>query len=174
MFLSLKILYTVWLFYNIAVCIYNFGASTPDMMGFEPGALHVQTGALFLNHTSALLCKAWLNSFPPCRHLLLPTSFSGWLSAPLYRPGRTEDILKTPPETMDHKEMRISPGISYWEKESAPSRGSLSPRKTFHTVLTTPDHLTGWDWSPDSDGSEVAGPHLGQDCFDVHSPWPSI
>lgn len=97
-FLSLKILYTVWLFYNIAVCIYNFGASTPDMMGFEPGALHSQTGALFLNHTSALLCKAWLNSFPPCRHLLLPTSFSGWLSAPLYRPGRTEDILKTPPD----------------------------------------------------------------------------
>lgn len=41
-------------------------------------------------------------------------------------------------ETMDLKEMEISPRISHWEKEKVAARGTLPPGKRLHTVLTTP------------------------------------
>lgn len=67
--------------------------------------------------------------------------------------------------------MRISAGVSYWEKEGKDGAraGTLFPGKRFHTVLissqtilgdeTEAQNIMGWWW---------AGPHLDQDCPDVH------
>lgn len=41
-------------------------------------------------------------------------------------------------ETMDLKEMEISPRISHWEKEKVAARGTLPPGKRLQAVLTTP------------------------------------
>lgn len=56
-------------------------------------------------------------------------------------------------KTMGPREMGISLGISRWKKEKEPAReGPCLPERDLTHPNNLPDHLAGWDRSPDKDG----------------------
>lgn len=88
-----------------------------------------------------------------------------------YRDTRAPPFSWQTIETIDSKGLEFPQGVLCWEKRElkpgAKQRRNLSPRKWLHTILTT-CHTPRWrhwntGWWP--------GPHLQQDCPDMHAPW---
>jgi hypothetical protein len=58
------------------------------------------------------------------------------------------------------------------EGERGKPEGNLPQGEILHSSNDLSDHLTGWAWCPDRDGSVWAGPHLDKDCLDMYTIGP--